>query len=385
MRILLLTDGIDPFVLGGMQKHSTLLAKELHANGIELFVAHCVYPNLPVPTDADIAAVLPPGCASQCFVFPSSLPFPGHYILNSYRYSRTLYAAFEAQLSSFDLIYAQGFTGLAFVGKKHIPPVWVNLHGLEMFQPAFSFSEFLQKQLLRIPAKRLLRKADRLQSLGGKLTPLLSQLGVPSNKIVELGIGISAAWLREQEEITRPVSPVFVFVGRYEQRKGLPVLYKALQILGKTDSQSGHGLHPKVHFVGPIPHSLRVEGEHLYYHGEVRDPEKLRAIVQSADVFLLPSLSEGMPTVILEAMSSGLAVIASDTGAVNVMVDEKNGVLCKPGDAQSLAVAIQNMYAWGPDTLYEMKRNSRQKVMQFLWEKVGKAHVAAFAAIKVSK
>ena len=47
----------------------------------------------------------------------------------------------------------------------------------------------------------------------------------------------------------------------------------------------------------------------------------------SCDILLCPSYSEGMPNVILEAMSRGLAIIATNVGAIRLLVSEDNGVL----------------------------------------------------------
>ena len=54
----------------------------------------------------------------------------------------------------------------------------------------------------------------------------------------------------------------------------------------------------------------------------------------------MPSLSEGMPTVILEAMARGKAVIATDVGAVSELVSEENGVLIQAGSVEELSNAL---------------------------------------------
>lgn len=63
--------------------------------------------------------------------------------------------------------------------------------------------------------------------------------------------------------------------------------------------------------------------------------------LKAFDVFVLPSLKEGFPYVILEAMAAGLPIVASRTGGIPEMIEDgENGLLIKPGDAKELAEAI---------------------------------------------
>jgi glycosyltransferase involved in cell wall biosynthesis len=69
--------------------------------------------------------------------------------------------------------------------------------------------------------------------------------------------------------------------------------------------------------------------------------EEIPKYMSAADVFVLPSISEGLPVVILEAMACGLPVIASRiSGIPDVVVDNHNGLLVQPRDAKGFANAI---------------------------------------------
>ena len=71
---------------------------------------------------------------------------------------------------------------------------------------------------------------------------------------------------------------------------------------------------------------------------EYRD---VQAYYSGAEALVLPSVSEGVPLVAIEALSAGLPVIASDlTGIASVVHDRKNGLLVPPGDISSLARAL---------------------------------------------
>ena len=73
-------------------------------------------------------------------------------------------------------------------------------------------------------------------------------------------------------------------------------------------------------------------------------PERKTAALASSTIFILPSYAEGMPMSLLEAMSWGMAVIATPVGGIPQLVEnEVNGLLVAPGDIDGLAVAIRRL------------------------------------------
>jgi glycosyltransferase involved in cell wall biosynthesis len=87
-------------------------------------------------------------------------------------------------------------------------------------------------------------------------------------------------------------------------------------------------------------------------------------------VLVCPSYSEGMPNVILEAMASGLAIIASDVGAVNLLVSKNNGWLITGGNRGELKLAIEQAIQGSIMQLDEMKKTSRELSGSFLWDTI---------------
>jgi glycosyltransferase involved in cell wall biosynthesis len=67
-------------------------------------------------------------------------------------------------------------------------------------------------------------------------------------------------------------------------------------------------------------------------------------LLQASDVFLLTSLSEGMPLAVIEAMAAGLPVVATNVGGIAEVVDaDRTGLLAPPGHADQLAEAVSRL------------------------------------------
>jgi len=363
MKILFLTDGLAPFVIGGMQQHSTMMVKYLAPLVDEITVMHCGYPNEAPASDSDVLGALgsPSNVNVIGLIFIDNSSFPGHYVRASKKYSLNLYKTISKDLAFFDVVYAQGFTGYSFLGKQK--KLVSNLHGLEMFQRSFSLREKLEKLSLRKLASRILMKSSFVISLGGRLTDILITQGINPNRIIISPNGIEA------DNILSISSPYrnniwtnseklhLIFIGRDEERKGLHILKGSLS---KIQSSIHLTIVGKV---GTIESSIHK----IDNIGEVKSRRRLIDLIDKAHVLVLPSLSEGMPTVILEAMSRGKAIIATDVGAVSELVDNTNGILIPTNDTKALAEAINHL---GDMDIKRVFHKSLSKVVIFTWEEI---------------
>ncbi|MBI3250227.1 MAG: glycosyltransferase family 4 protein, partial [Candidatus Andersenbacteria bacterium] len=89
-----------------------------------------------------------------------------------------------------------------------------------------------------------------------------------------------------------------------------------------------------------------------------------------ADVFILTSLSEGMPSVILEAMGCGLPILASDVGGNNEIVHEgENGYLISGNDVDKIAERIAELIN-NQELRKRMGKRSREMAMQYDWKNI---------------
>jgi glycosyltransferase involved in cell wall biosynthesis len=115
--------------------------------------------------------------------------------------------------------------------------------------------------------------------------------------------------------------------------------------------------------------SCRMELEELVRKKELEDciqflgfRADIQTLMKDFDLFVLPSLSEGLSSAIMEAMASSLPVIASNVGGIPELVQNgDNGLLVRPADPESLARAVMQL-AENPETLRQMGIRGRERV-----------------------
>jgi len=369
MKIAFITDGLHPYVMGGMQRHSSMLVQHLATHGVKLVVFHTAHSESAIAAakalDGRSGAVK--AKVEHVFVeYPERGRFPGHYIRDSRKYSEGLLQSYQAQGIKCDFIYAQGLTGRAFIEAKQegiiLPPIGVNCHGYEMFQRAASLRNKLEHLLLRSTFTRLTQQADTVFSFSGKIREIVeNRLGVSAEKIIQVPNAIDASWLRSGPSPSSGKRR-FIFLGRFERRKGIEELHAVL-----SDWQG-----PEIEFVfiGPIPKEQQLNLPWVEYRGSISGSAALQAELDQGDILVCPSYAEGMPTVILEAMARGLAIIATDVGATRELVDDENGHLIPTLTIEALQSALLAMSALSDQDLDAMKRASLRRVSNYSWEQV---------------
>ena len=357
-----------PFVTGGMQQHSYYLAKYLTLNDCKVTLVHCVY-NRSSPDDKDLNAHLFSNVEKLFNVktlrFPVSLSFPGHYIYNSWRYSKLVYEAVKNDLDSFDFIYIKGFSGWKLLSLNSSAlrtfVVGINFHGMNMFLPTNGLKLIISNLLFRPFVKYNMKKSDYVFSYGGKVTSTIINSGLSEKKIVEIPAGIESSFIVNKNNIKVNSKLKFMFVGRDDPLKGIDELFKALKVINPSLID--------FEFIGPIP--TKLTQNNIKYHGLIKKKKDVFHIMDKCDVLIVPSYSEGMPNVILEAMARGLIIIASDVGAINILVSSKNGILINNPKHENILKAIKTLIKLDSKSLLKMKYFSIKLVTDsFTWEKV---------------
>lgn len=154
-----------------------------------------------------------------------------------------------------------------------------------------------------------------------------------------LAAGELAEW-RERLRL-RPEEAVLTVIGRLSSEKGHRVLLDALARLGGRPWRllaAGDGIARPA--LQEQARAAGLEGR-IEWLGLLRDVRPLYAL---ATVFVLPSLSEGSPNVLLEAMAAGAPAVATAVGGVpETVTHEESALLVPPGDAAALAAAVERL------------------------------------------
>jgi len=171
-------------------------------------------------------------------------------------------------------------------------------------------------------------------------------------------------------------SAKLLYVGSWLDQRGIFYLRDALERLvsrlpGLVMTFAGCGCPAEVikDFFGPKV------APHVIVYPTVPAGE-IHQLFSAHEIFLFPSLLEGLPTVLLEAMASGMAVITTETcGMPDVVEDGFNGVLIPPADASAIEEAVLRL-ASSPDLRCRLGRAAQQTMSRFTWER---------SAIKIEK
>ena len=129
--------------------------------------------------------------------------------------------------------------------------------------------------------------------------------------------------------------------------------HRPRSIAPHTGGRAGAGRHRAdfvLDVVGDGPSRAELEGlataleldDAVTFHG-IQAKAGVARFMANADFFVLPSHEENLPCVVIEAMASGLPVVATDVGGVAEMIDERRGTLVPDGDRGALADAIDGM------------------------------------------
>lgn len=217
-------------------------------------------------------------------------------------------------------------------------------------------------------ASRILNGMDAIVALNRAMCIHLADNGIARERTIRIGNGVDTRRFlmrsRQQQRMARKIlgisDAIFVlgYVGRLVPRKGIETLLTAWQ---GVERASGHtaklvivGAEPPIGRFGdassiPYERSLKRKAQALelrdvIWAGATMDDRGLQLHYQSFDALALVSQNEGMPNCILEAMSSGVAVVATRIpGITDLIEDGENGILVTVDDPNSLLNALTRL------------------------------------------
>lgn len=288
----------------------------------------------------------------------------------------------------FDLDIVQGFLGTPqglftsslYAAKNQVPLVhfyhhdWKSSFHPDLTRKALvkSSNLLLPKMLdsfpdkVIVPSKEYINESRYLPKIDSKI------------RVVHNGIDLNE-WRsidsddpREELNLS-PNDSVLLFVGTITKRKGLKHLLRALEIIIEE--------YPSTKLIivgkGDNEQEVREKAERLEINDNVRfagfvSERTKKLYYDAADIFVLPSLPGGecFPNVNLEAMASGLPVIATNVGGnPEAIKDGKNGIIVPPKNSTQLSKAIRKLFD-DNQTREMMSSNNLKRIEMFEWEEI---------------
>jgi glycosyltransferase involved in cell wall biosynthesis len=275
-------------------------------------------------------------------VRPRVLDGASFYVLLPFRVRR------ELREFGPDAVLAQGAqeAALAVLGRRlaRVPTkVIADIHG-DPAAPTRLYGSPLRKSLAPLAdaiARRGLRRADGVRTISAYTSGLVREAGVEPT--AEFAAFMDLEPFLERAPTPLPERPTALFVGVLERYKAVDVLAEAWRLAAPRVPDAG------LHVVGRG--TLRGVVERLVAElpAQTRWTESLTTsevagALDEATVLVLPSRSEGLGRVVVEAFCRGRGVVASRVGGIpDIVEDGATGILVTPGDAQALADALVRM------------------------------------------
>ena len=229
----------------------------------------------------------------------------------------------------------------------------------QLFPPmTFKRRSLVEQRLLGARVGRAIAVSDAIAA------QVRGTLGWPGDRIVVIRNGVPVERLRRPRdpELRRALSGgsddvVFLTTARLDPQKGIPFLLRAAQAVeGARFAIAGSG--PERHRLERAAAGLGI-GDRVLFLGHRDD---VPALLAASDAFVLPSLFEGTPLAILEAMAAGLPVVASRIDGIDeLIVDGEDGLLVPPGEPDRLADALRRVVA-EPDLRARLGNAARDRV-----------------------
>lgn len=271
----------------------------------------------------------------------------------------------------FDMIvsywtYPEGYAA-GKLARKYRVPLIIRPRGSDI-------NLFIYKPGLRFLIRRSLKRADKVIPNAGDVLQKIRSLGIPDKKLSYILNGVNSKEFHLMSKTACRENLGFehgkkyiLFAGNFRPVKGVDFILEAVK---KLDREGRSVLHFIFLGNGPQEELIRETAKQLQcikitIVGDVPH-DRLAVWMNAADLLCLPSLNEGCPNVVMEAMACGLPVVASRVGAVPELVNSPElGVVVPPGDVDALTDGIvRGVHAgWRRDKLMD-------RVKELEWPKV---------------
>ena len=359
MRICLVTETYVPEI-NGVAKTLERLVNELDSRGHHI---HIVRPhqknevNITKHVHTRVTGLPLPGYRGLQFGLPAANKLKVSWTKNR---PDIVYVATEGPL---------GWSAVKVANKLNIPVIsgfHTNFHSYSQHYKLGWLKKIIFSYLKNLHNKTLCTLAP-----SPEVIDYLKSRGINSSELFSRGVDTEiyspvhrSEELRENLGIDKN-APVALYVGRLAPEKNIDLIIRAYQEMKQ--------LAPELRLLivgdGPLLNQLKVQHQDIIFAG-MQVCNSLSEYYASADVFLFASETETFGNVVLEAMASGLVVIAYDYAAVKMHINNKvNGIAVEPGNPDAFCHLAARLIRH-PEDVNSMRRMSRIKAEQIDWKNV---------------
>lgn len=281
----------------------------------------------------------------------------------------SLYFHLFKLLPHYDLVHAHWLIPQGIVQSFFKKPYIVTGHGGDVTS--------LNKGMFRKLKIRCLKRAKKVTVVSEHLKERVQEL-IPRMMPEVISMGVDTGKFGRQYYVPnyfgQGEKKVVLFVGRLAEIKGVKYLIEAMRSIDAVLVVVGDG---------PLKKELEQQAEDMkekiFFWG-ARTHEELKVIYASADIFAAPSVTtadgakEGFGLVMLEAMASGLPVVASDSGGIRQIIrNGVNGLLCEEKNSDQLKECIDRILV-DKELYYRLIDNSKETVKKYDYFTIGKKY-----------
>jgi len=357
MRILRVVHRLYPPKVGGLSYYAHLLSAAQARDGHQVIIFTTREGNYPEHEFRDGYEIYRDRALGWPWENPITIGVLGRLLSRSDR--------------TFDILAAHShlmFTTNLAAFKRHLSknPLVITNHGFRVKRSMTI--NFAQDIYLSNLGRSTLRAADYVVSFTGSERRKTIAAGVRADKAIVIPNGVDTKLFRPQP--TEPVPNSIFWAGRFVPEKGLTYLLEAAKIVTTRFSNArfilvgyGEGLSKLLALI----HQMKLERNVIILG--LKSPDEIAAWLNKCTLFVLPSLSEGFPSSVLEAMACGKPVlVTSGIGLEEVVGDA--GLYAHLSDSRGLAEAIQTILV-DKGLARDLGRRGRRRASQhYDWHRV---------------
>lgn len=286
------------------------------------------------------------------------------YLVKAWSYARML-----QKQNKFDLCHAFFSIPCGFIamnlGLSYIVSLRgsdVPFHNNRFYWPDKLFFQRLNK-IIWNRAKVVIANSEGLKELAQKTAPAQEFI------VINNGVDVKQFQPHSDKNINRKVK--LISIGRLVEQKGYIYLLEAIKNMENVElALVGDG-----NLMGRLKAMAEKKNINVTFLGMI-EHDRVADYLREANIFVLPSLNEGMSNAILEAMACGLPIIATDTGGSRELITD-NGFIIEKGSIKALERAI-SIYLDDHNLINEHGSRSRLYAERMSWDNIAKKYLQAY-------